>query len=281
MDNSRLEPLRPLFTEAEIRANALKGELPGFLEQSDVVSAVKDGYLNGWQPVFSTTFVSRLDGELHVLTGTRSAEANTTHVNVASTPTIRVSIDEVDPLVYGRVPFYLAGKIDPSRPYVSNSLAPAARGIPDSTSILSGRVGYIMALKLGLAEALENAQAPIGRASLARCVIGFSYLEDNERDEPLYEPLIMLGAIVGLNVQVAEQVPDRTSSYGHLGWTPIDSYVRGIATKNLLDVIPAAQPRDELEVCIRGLCNATSSSILATPDEIQYHMTEGWVINPI
>ena len=281
MDNSGFEPIRRQSTEAEIRAHAKEGCLPGFFEPSDVISAVRPGYLDGWQPVLSATIVSRIDDELHVLTGTRSAEANMTHVNVASTPTIRLAIDEVEPLVIQDVPFYIAGSIDPLKPYVSDSLYPSTRGIPDNTEVISGRISYILALKLGLAETLETARYPIGRTSLARCVVGFSYLEDNKDGEPLYEPLIMLGAIVGLDSGAALKIPNETISYTNLGWTPIDSYVRGIKTRNLLDVIPSAGPQDELEVCIRGLCNATSSSILSASDEIQYHLTEGGLASPI
>lgn len=84
----------------------------------------------------------------------------------------------------------------------------------------------------------------------------------------------MLGAIVGLDPEAAERIPTETASYSNLGWAAIDRYVHGVATKTLPEVIPSAKPEDELEVCVRGFCNTTSSTILTNPNEIQYHLTE-------
>lgn len=269
--------LRQQYTAEQI--HGLGKELPGFTEPADAFDILEamSVQVTRWQTVLSATLVTRLDDKLHVLTGNRVAEGNRTHVNVASTPTMRIPQQEAGFLLAENVPFSLSGKIDPSRPFVSESLSASVADVPDNTDVLASKVGHLLALKLGLGSVLESSVGPIGRTSLARCIIGFSYVNDNESGEALYEPLIMLGAIVGLESEATRHIPTRTSSYSHLGWTPVDSYARGVATKTLREVIPAAKPEDELELCIRGLCNATSSTIVGNSEEIQYHLTEGGV----
>ncbi|HSW98316.1 MAG TPA: hypothetical protein VLF71_00595 [Candidatus Saccharimonadales bacterium] len=239
-----------------------------------------------WQPVLSTTVVTRRDGALCVLTGKRRAEGNATHVNIASTPTMRIPNEEAAVLLSGGEPFFLDGVINPSRPFVSESLAPSVTVLPDSRDPLAAKVGSLLASKLGLGTALESTKGSIGRASIARCVAGFSYVGDRLAGDgaetiPLYEPLIMFGAVVSLEPEAAEQIPPETVSYSNLGWAPIGGYVHGVATRTLLEVIPGASPEDELEVCVRGLCNATSAAILSDPAEIQRHLTEEGVFPPL
>jgi len=228
--------------------------------------------------VLSATVVTRFNEGLQVLTGKRTAEANATHANVASTPTMRIPDEEAGLLLPDHVPFCLSGSINPQKPFVSESLTPSVAGLPDSRDVLAAKVTDLLALKLGLGQALESSRQSIGRTSLARCVVGFSYLEDSSSGKPLFEPLIMLGAIVGLDQKIAEQIPSATASYSNLGWTPLATYVHGVATKTLLEVIPTAKPEDELKVCVRGLCNATSSAILSTTTEIQHHLTEEGIL---
>ena len=117
----------------------------------------------------------------------------------------------------------------------------------------------------------------ISAASVARCIVGFSYLDDDSSGEPLYEPLIMLGAVVGLDARIARKI-QTTDSYSHLGWVDIGRYTHGVATKNLTEVLSATKPSDELTVCVRGLCNATSSAIVSNPVEIQRHLTEEGIL---
>jgi hypothetical protein len=256
-------------------------DLPGFSEPSDVFTLLEDGWKTRWQTVLSTTVVANLDGGLHVLTGNRIAEGNRTHVNVASTPTMRIPSLEAGLLLAESIPFCLSGNIEPMKPFVSKSLGPSVAAVPDNSDELGSKVGNLLALKLGLGQAIERARKPIGRASIARCIIGFSYIEDNASGEPLYEPLIMLGAVVGLEEEAARTIPDRTSSYSHLGWTELHRYTHGVATKNLREVLVAAEPADELEVCVRGLCNATSSTIVNDAEEIQRHLTEDGILSRI
>lgn len=265
---------RPQYTATEIHSYAQ--ELPGFLETGDVYDICADMHKGQglWQPVLSVTIVARFESGLHVLTGKRTAEGNITHVNVASTPTMRIPPEDTRMLLADAVPFCLSGNINPLQPFVSASLGPSVAALPDSSDVLAAKVGNLLALKLQLGSILEGSRRQVGRSSLARCIVGFSYLEDSLSGEPLYEPLIMFGTIVGLNAEVARQIPEATNSYSNLDWAPIDQYVHGVATKTLLEVIPRAKPEDELEVCVRGLCNATSSNILSNPHEIQYHLTE-------
>jgi hypothetical protein len=267
--------LRPQYTETGIRSFSYD-ELPGFSRAADVSCLFTDVDAPSlWQPVLSATIVTRLKDGLHVLTGKRTSTANKTHANVASTPTMRIPAPDARLLLAERALFNLQSVIDPLRPFVSESVYPSVAKLPDNTDPLAAKICGLLASKLQLGSALELAQnQEVGRASLARYIVGFSYLEDNWLGEPLYEPLVMLGTIVGLDTELAEQIPFNTPSYSNLGWTPIEQYVHGVATKSLLEVIPTASPEDEIEVCVRGLCNATSSTILADPLEIRRHLSE-------
>lgn len=273
-------PLRSQFTAEELYG-LNEESLPGFKSSDDVFRVLDIMPKNEslWQPVISATIVTKYDGGIHILTGNRISEGNRTHVNVASTPTMRIPAQEAGFLLSERIPFCLNGKIDPMNPFVSDSLSPSTPVIPDNSDVLSSKISHLLALKLELGSCLERSQQPIGVVSLARCVVGFSYLEDNYLNKPLYEPLIMMGAVVGLDSRAAKEIPARTSSYSHLGWAPIDKYVHGVSNKRLHEVIPSAGPDDELEVCVRGLCNATSSMIVSDPSEIIRHLSEDGTIN--
>lgn len=134
---------RPQYTEKQTYAYA--GDLPGFIEPGDVYRILEDmpAQESRWQPVLSTTIVSRLNGQLHVLTGKRTAGGNTTHVNVASTPTMRVPPQEAGLLLAESVPFCLSGRINPLRPFVSESLSPSMAWLPDSSDVLASKVGSL------------------------------------------------------------------------------------------------------------------------------------------
>lgn len=281
-----LSPARYQYTEEQLYEHA--HELAGFNEPGDVGQILDDIAVEEtrWQPVLSATIVTWFDNDLHILTAKRLAEGHRTHINVASTPTIRLAHQEAglllpESLLPQNTAFCFNGQIDPLNPFVTDSLSPSVAALPDNTDILSSKIGYLLAIKLGLGSELGRAREPIGRTSLARCIVGFSYLDNGgPSGEALYEPLVMLGAIVGIDSEVALQIPERTTSYSHIGWTPVDRYVKGVAAKSLLEVIPTAQPEDELEVCVRGLCNATSSTIVRSVDEIQYYLTEEGVMSP-
>lgn len=269
----------PQYTEADIRSFSDE-QLPGFSSEADISRLFADIDAPGlWQSVLSATIVTVLNDGPHVLTGKRTSTANTTHVNVASTPTRRIPTQEAGLLLVERTPFSLGGVIDPSRPFVSHSVYPSVARLPNNNDPLASKVCALLASKLELGPALELAQyQEVGRASLARYVVGFSYLEDSPEDGPLYEPLVMLGVIVGLDWKFAKQIPSKTPAYDNLGWVPVGRYVHGVATKSLLEVIPNASPEDEIEVCVRGLCNATSSTILAESQEIERHLSEEGVL---
>lgn len=280
--DNRIRMSRPHYTEAEIRDHS--EQLPGFSEPGTIWRAYNEfkgetiGEGSLWQPVLSATIVSEFDGAMHVLTGNRTSEGNRTHINVASTPTMRLS-SAVAALIMGEeTPFCLDGNINPAHPFVSESQWPGVEGLPDSQGTLASQVGNLLAMKLDLGRAMETSPDLLGRTSLARHTVGFSYLEDSDIGEPLYEPLILFGAVVGLTREAAELIPKETQSYSHLGWAPIEQYVKGVEDKSVLDVIPSARPTDELEVCVRGLCNATSSAIVSDPVEIKRHLTENYIL---
>lgn len=274
MEINPLVHARRQYTEPEIRE--LSPYLPGFDSPADANEIFADPFAldNLWQPVLSATVVTSFEDRIHVLTGKRTSEGNTTHANVASTPTMRIPSQHAAFFVMDKAMFCLEGKIDPLNPFVSESATPNRTVIPESTDVLAAPIASLLAMKLDLGDIIDWTNKPIGRVSLARHIVGFSYLEDNESGEPLYEPLVMFGAVVGLAPQLVDHIPDQTRSYSNLGWTPIEQYVRGVKAKSVTEVIPSARPGDELEVCVRGLCNATSTAIVTNPYEIMRHLVD-------
>ena len=146
---------RPQYTAEQLQDNA--GSLPGFMCPGDIFKILENRSLvTQWQSVLSATVIANLDGDLHVLTGVRIAEGNSTHINVASTPTMRIPNQDAHPLLEESIPFNLRGAIRPTKPFISHSLRPSVAVIPDSTDPLAAKVGNLLALKLELGQQLER-----------------------------------------------------------------------------------------------------------------------------
>ncbi|MEU7480715.1 hypothetical protein AB0A63_32405 [Lentzea sp. NPDC042327] len=233
-----------------------------------------------WQPVLQLTIVTDIDGEPHVLNGTRRASANRTHPNVVSTPTSMLpvplasailddskgSLEEELPLLLDEV---RSDDLRVVARYAENDVRP----VPRTAEALPYAVADLLARKLGCGTALEHATAeePLATCSLSMVGGGFSYAADGDLDEdglaePLFEPLLMFGVVV--RWQDPAVFPERTESYDGIVWTRLPDYQEGVRTKRIEAFNPKfAEPdyiadADEISVCVRGLCLQTANIII-------------------
>lgn len=261
----------------------LDGTLTGFRSRGPATlqECLQPGTL--WQPVFQLTVMANTGEGRSVLTGTRRAESNPTHPNVISTPTSML------PLEFARCCFEsMAGSaVDLASIHLTELRADDLRTVarfpedgqprsvvPDPSCALPYLVGDLLARKLGCEGAMEAAsrEKPLGRCRLSMIGAGFSYVadrptEDPETPEPLFEPLLMFGAI--LELEDPTVIPEHTSSYKDLCWTAPEDYAEGVRTKRIesfnpkfLDVADTSDS-DSVTVCARGLCLQTTNKVLA------------------
>lgn len=244
--------------------------LPGYKRSADI----HDVFLgdNDWQPILSLSIFREGDNGLEILTGLRREDTHATHPGVVSTPTKRMPSSIAKILfseklhnVSGSSPFNL-GVIDPTHPEVVARFSPNTETVPDSSSMLPFLAADLMARKLGLADALErsNGDNPLGKVSLMNIIAGFSNATvDPVTEENLFEPLIVFGAATLLDRP--DEVPVETASYRNLTWVNADNFVKGVEQKDAPLLIEGLTVDDEISVCVRGLCLATSRSNLIVP----------------
>ncbi|GAA3487878.1 hypothetical protein [Streptomyces cremeus] len=235
-----------------------------------------------WQPVFQVTIMANTENGFSVLTGTRRADSNPTHPNVISTPTsmlplefARCYFERVAESATDLAPIYFRGiRADDLRTVARFSETQQRTAVPDPSSALSFLVGDLLARKLGCEGAMEAAsrEKPLGSCHLSMVGAGFSYVADRptadpEAPEPLYEPLLMFGAI--LELKDPGIIPEHTSSYKDLCWTSPEDFAEGVRTKRIesfnpkfLDLADQADS-DTVTVCARGLCLQTTNKVLA------------------
>ncbi|HJP95996.1 MAG TPA: hypothetical protein VJ843_01345 [Candidatus Saccharimonadales bacterium] len=255
-----------LYTEQEIQ----NVHLPGFGEMSDLDTTLAPE--TAWQTVLSLTVVAKTEsGELEVMDGIRRAESNPTHPDVVSTPTGRLPRSIASAILASKAgarpvdqPKWLIESLDPKSPVVIEQLCANIEPVPERESPLPYVVGALMAGKLGCAGALELASSkrPLAHASLATMLGGFSYASDRELPTgemaPVYEPLIMLGSVVTIADKRA--IPQETESYRSISWVPLDEYLTGVREREAGRLINDISVEDEVSVCVRGLCLATSAA---------------------
>lgn len=255
-----------LYTEQEIQNQYL----PGFGELSTLDRTLAPE--TAWQTVLSLTVVAKTEGgELEVMDGIRRAESNPTHPDVVSTPTGRLPRSIASAILASKAdtrpadqPKWLIESLDPKTPVVVEQLRANIEAVPERESPLPYAVGALMAGKLGCAGALELASSkrPIAHASLATILGGFSYASDRElasgETVPVYEPLIMLGSVI--TVEDKHIIPNETESYRSISWVPLDEYLTGVREREAGRLITDISVEDEVSVCVRGLCLATSAA---------------------
>lgn len=258
----------------------LDGKLTGFRSRGPATLAecLAPGTL--WQPVFQMTVMAHTKKGRSVLTGTRRADSNPTHPNVISTPTSMLPLEFARCYAEGitasateAVPVHLTElRADDLRTVVR--LPDTARGvIPDPSSALPFLAGDLLARKLGGEGAMEAAsrEKPLGTCRFSMVGAGFSYVADRPTDdpespEPLFEPLLMFGAILELDDPAV--IPEHTASYKDLCWTSPEDYAEGVRTKRIESFNPKFLDRadeadsDAVTVCARGLCLQTTHKVL-------------------
>ncbi|MFE2373657.1 hypothetical protein [Streptomyces sp. NPDC059398] len=260
----------------------LDGVLSGFRSRGSATlkECLEPGTL--WQPVFQVTIMANAENGPSVLTGTRRAESNPTHPNVISTPTsmlplefARCYAESVTASATELVPVHLTQlRADDLRTVARFPEGERGAAVPDPSSALPFLVGDLLARKLGCESAMEAAsrEKPLGECRISMIGAGFSYVadrptEDPETFEPLYEPLLMFGAVLELKDPAV--IPEHTSSYKDLCWTAPEDFAEGVRTKRIESFNPKfldgadAADSDSVTVCARGLCLQTTNKVLA------------------
>lgn len=183
--------------------------------------------LANYRPVLALTVLRYGSNDVEILTGARTEEANRTHPGVVSVPT-------------QRVPEIIA----------ANWLS----GLDASTG-LEREMEYLLARKLGVADALELKKIRYKIHALGAWQ-GTSIIGENQRG-PVTEDLTMFNACVEI-VEGAELVPPETASYDPLFWTPVPKFLSMVASRD----VGALGVDSLLLFCAYGLCLETSARVL-------------------
>ena len=263
-------------------ASELDGTLTGFRSRGPATlsECLASGTL--WQPVFQCTIMANTGDGMSVLTGTRRADSNPTHPNVISTPTSMLPLEFARCYADGMAssaaelaPVHLTElRADDLRTVARFPEDGQRNVVPDPSSALSFLVGDLLARKLGCEAAMEAAsrEKPLGTCRFSMIGAGFSYVADRptadpESPEPLFEPLLMFGAVLELDDPAL--IPENTSSYKDLCWTSPADYAEGVRTKRIESFNPKfldladETDSDTVTVCARGLCLQTTHKVLA------------------
>lgn len=257
-----------------------EANLPGFhtpAALSEVLAPQTD-----WQTVLSLSMLTQGDNGLMIQTGIRREDTNFTHPGVVSTPTGRVPRrlahqllrDKYENRVQGDSLVHLA-EVNPQRPQVIASLSGNAEPLPNSEAVLPFLASALMASKLGCAQVLEQAttENPLGTVSLSTIMAGFSYASDEQASgEPLFEPLIMLGAVA--DIKDPGILSQTTEAYRQVSWVDLDEFRKGFATRRANILIPNITPEEEVKVCVRGLCLATSGAAISDETSLTAHIQQ-------
>lgn len=272
-----------LYTEEQLHTAVL----PGFLEPATLGDSLQPD--TDWQTVLSLTVVHRGDNGVQILNGIRREDTNSTHPGIVSTPTGRlprkmasaIITEKTDSLEEIHDTTWTLGAVDSQNPKIIGQLSGNAQPVPDHEASLPYATGALLASKLGCSAILEASSSanPIGTVSLETLLAGFSYVRnDVDSDEPLFEPLIMLGATVRLyNPSI---IATTTESYRMNSWVDLESYKTGHANKDASLMLPGITSEDEVTVCVRGLCLATSSANIADERKLEQHISEPELISP-
>lgn len=265
-----------LYTEEELYSL----NLPGFMSEATLSEALAQD--TDWQTVLSLTLVNQSENGFEIQDGIRRRETNPTHPDVVSTPTGRVPKSVARILVEQKFaaesheePFWEIDEVAPQRPKVVTQLKGNIETLPNNEAILPFIAAGLLARKLGCAPALERAGAekPFGTVSLSTVLAGFSYAADRfeaGQEIHLFEPLLMLGAIV--DVADKSSLPVDSESYRAISWVKFSDYRQGFAGRAADMLIPGITAEDQVKVCVRGLCLATSNATIENPAHIAEHV---------
>lgn len=252
--------------------------LPGFHQAATLSESLFQD--TAWQTVLSLTIFAETEDGLKIHDGIRREDTNDTHPGVVSTPTARLPRRIAHQLLRTKYGNLVGGEsivhlreVNPQQPQIITQLSGNAEALPDSESPLAYVTASLLAGKLGCAAALEQASSanPIGSVSLETILGGFSYAKDEPgTGGPLFEPLIMFGATVKLRDPTI--ITETTEAYRLNSWIDLEAFRKGYASRKVNVLIPGVSPQEEVEVCVRGLCLATSGANIADEKLLREHL---------
>lgn len=246
----------------------------GYLTPEDrllKVRQIMDEVPQGFSPVISLAIIdgktapnNRISGESLILCGVRDPEANPVHPNVISSitrrqppsliadallqySTVRTDFEDGNVIVtYG-----LTGRPSDYRLGFDNH-APMAEEY---------MVEGIFARKLGMAEYLVDGRL-IVESRITNGVYGLVY--GGCRKEPKkYEPTLMVGIIVFVEIDSGVNFPKTTSSYSKLEWVTVTDF-QELAHKNPGVIDKIFGEGSMLELCVTGLCVVSADNTTRT-----------------
>lgn len=276
---------RSRYTEEELYGLAENGKLPGFISPAEFGPELFQG--TAWQPVHNMAVIKLDEREplsptvgLSILTAIRNRDANPTHPDVVSTPTRRMVNEQAAALLTekdaslqpaGRQAFQLS-EVNPARPQLIAPFSPNLEPL-QRAGVLPTLAGTLLQEKLGLG-ALEPEERllwnRLGMVSLSKVLAGFSYVSDTEAGVPQYEPIIMFGSVLSSGLIPLPIVSD-TNDYRNVSWTPAGEFPKNVQNRNVASLVLASE-WDEVYVCVRGMCLATSAQSVADLEDIRRHM---------
>jgi hypothetical protein len=157
---------------------------------------------------------------------------NATHANVLSVPTIRVEEG-----IAARWP----------------EAATDGAAVPGLETV----VKLLMIQKLGMADVFEQKQAAIALERFGAWQ-GESFIDVDDRGCDVLEDLTMFNAQVFLR-DGDHAVPAATLSYEPIVWTPVESFLSAVVTRDVSCIDPTL---DQILICVRGLCVESTRHLL-------------------
>jgi hypothetical protein len=204
--------------------------------------------------VISLTILREVDDQVQVLAGPRNPATNPTHPNVISVPTQRVT-----PLLATGAAMGCEVKSQTKKEQV---FARRWRVFDSADEMDADIVGHIVASAIGRKVGFE--QLLVRRTNDVRISLESFTLGQSLVDYDAVNQIQTIEAIGMLNAAV--HVPPDTErpqpvSYSSLKWFDIEEFQRGYREKDTLGMFPEFG-LDALEMCVHGVCMATTSAVL-------------------
>lgn len=290
----------PCYTQAELLSPE-GPHLPGLREPAKLDITDPYSFFRGtdWQPVLNLAIITEdIDATgttgHQMLTGSRPA-TESTHPNVVSTPTQWITdrallqavledhflpdfFNDTTDVGLPVTPEIHLGHVNPNHYAILGNANPRQTALGRRATPLGLLTQKLLAEKLGFADwyGPENKELlmrggllpSIGAVSLSRLLAGFSYVGENHHDEPLYEPIVMLGTVV--HTPYPKLFPRTTARYENLSFTDVQSFKNNVINRNVANLIRLDTAADEVMMCVRGLCMSTGAEMSIGPDLIAH-----------
>ncbi len=120
-------------------------------------------------------------------------------------------------------------------------------------------VEYLLMLKLGVSDAMEQGELKIDLADLGVWQ-GLSLI-DYDQGCDVTEPLTMFNALAYVE-HGSELFPAQTVSYDPLAWVRVEHFEHAVRNKDIFALGLDVDPLASIEMCIRGLCVETTMLML-------------------